>query len=139
MQHVPSLFKIALLSLICFFLLLFFGCSYTNTFPEGLGETIDESDELKSIIENDNQDFVIVDVRPEYKYKEGHIPSAINIPNGDLQSLENPPPKDKYLILYCETGLRVESTFDNFIDAGYQYLYNWGGMGEYNYPLELAE
>jgi rhodanese-related sulfurtransferase len=35
---------------------------------------------LKKLIDSGNKDFVIVDVRDETEYKEGHIPSAINIP-----------------------------------------------------------
>jgi rhodanese-related sulfurtransferase len=36
--------------------------------------------ELKKIIDAKNKEYVLVDVRDESEFKEGHIPTAMNIP-----------------------------------------------------------
>ena len=76
-----------------------------NTLPNDLGKKVESSEGLRKIIESKDPRFVIVDVRPENAYQMGHIPTAINIPRGFISDIKNPPPKDKYLILYCYGGL----------------------------------
>ena len=76
-----------------------------DTLPNDLGKEIDTPEGLKKVIDGKDMRFVIVDVRPENAYQNGHIPTAINIPHGFISDIKNPPPKDKYLILYCYGGL----------------------------------
>lgn len=68
---------------------------------------IDQIDFLKLFINNYN--IVIVDIRSPANYKEGHIPTAINIPyfslQKDMSCLSLFP--NETIILYCNTGVRV--------------------------------
>lgn len=49
---------------------------------------------------------LVVDVREPHEYKNGHIPSAINIPLSQLNSrVKEISPKNEVL-LYCRTGIR---------------------------------
>jgi phage shock protein E len=77
-----------------------------------------------------------VDVRPEGKYAKGHIPTASNLPNGNLDAENAPPPKDKLIILYCETGGRAQMAAKKMGQAGYDHIFNWGGFGNWTYPPE---
>jgi sulfur-carrier protein adenylyltransferase/sulfurtransferase len=53
-------------------------------------------------------DLVIVDVREQGEWDQGHIPGAIHVPRSYLESrFENfVPQRDKKVILYCATGQR---------------------------------
>src|SRR3954463_8909855 len=53
-------------------------------------------------------DFVVVDVREQGEWDQGHIPGAIHIPRSYLESrFENfVPERDKKIVLYCATGQR---------------------------------
>lgn len=65
------------------------------------------SDELMKKIQSGNNDFVIVDVRETHdKYKVGHIPGAFYINFKEIAKKESLAklPKDRDIILYCNTG-----------------------------------
>jgi sulfur-carrier protein adenylyltransferase/sulfurtransferase len=51
---------------------------------------------------------VIVDVREQYEFEESHIPGAVHVPRGHLESrIEGAAPdKDQRVILYCASGNR---------------------------------
>jgi len=55
-----------------------------------------------------DDDTVIVDVRLEKEFKEGHIIDSIHIPVGALESRirELDSAKDKKIIVNCQTGMR---------------------------------
>ncbi len=78
---------------------------YLSEVPDS-GYHVSADDVLKRLQSGKN-DFLIVDVREkEGKYKEGHIPGAIYINYKDLARPENLAklPKDKDIILYCNSG-----------------------------------
>jgi molybdopterin/thiamine biosynthesis adenylyltransferase/rhodanese-related sulfurtransferase len=53
-------------------------------------------------------DLVIVDVREQGEWDQGHVPGAIHVPRSYLESrFENfVPQRDKKIVLYCATGQR---------------------------------
>jgi rhodanese-related sulfurtransferase/DNA-binding transcriptional ArsR family regulator len=56
-------------------------------------------DELESMLENDN--VLLMDVRPSIEYEFGHITNAISVPiNGLIKKLKSIS-KDKQIIAYC--------------------------------------
>lgn len=122
-------------SLLLLLLLTLAGCRYLNTFPAEYWK-YKNPEQLKQLIESSDQNFVIVDVRPVSAYDRGHIPTAINIVNGDVSKIEDPPAKDKYLILYCETGGRAEVAGRRMEEKGYKYILNWGGYTRWPYEFE---
>lgn len=48
-----------------------------------------------------NGDVIVLDVRPEGEYAEGHIPGAINIPLEDLRTRLSELPRDQDIVAYC--------------------------------------
>ena len=87
---------------------------------------------VQEIRDGKRTDIVIIDVRPENVYNKAHIPTALNIPNGiitDDQSYL----KDKDLVLYCETGGRVEFAKKNLLKSGFDKsrMLNFGGFSRY--------
>ena len=69
--------------------------------PEGVTEI--KADELYQLME-DNVPMLLVDARPEMRYNQGHIPTAVSIPVPRLKEQKAkvlPEDKDKLLIFYC--------------------------------------
>lgn len=65
------------------------------------------AEELSMWIKTGKTDFVVVDVRPsETAFKKVHIPGAVHIPYNVILAPENLAklPKDKKLVLVCNTG-----------------------------------
>ena len=110
-----------------------------DTLPNDLGKKVESPEGLKKIIESKAPRFVIVDVRPEQAYQLGHIPTAINIPHGFISDIKNPPPKDKYLILYCYGGITSPAAGERLQADGYKYIFVWGGITDWPYELETSK
>ena len=63
--------------------------------------TID-AEELKKIMDAKKQ-VTVVDARTEKEFRDGHVPSAINIPPENVRGIPTLLPKDKntLLVFYC--------------------------------------
>ena len=59
---------------------------------------------LKPAYYNDIKDSYLIDVRPFEMYKTGSVEGAINIPLAQLRAKLNQIPKDKKIVVFCETG-----------------------------------
>ena len=68
-------------------------------------------------------DFVLVDVRDAGEFKEGHIPTAINIPSETFASGSGVLPKEKKIIVYCNTGSRSHLAYKKLISLAYPEIY----------------
>ena len=75
--------------------------------------------ELKGLIDGKNGDIVIVDVRDEAEFKEGHIPTAINIPVETFALRSEILPKEKKVIVYCNTGGRSYNAYRKLMKLAY--------------------
>jgi rhodanese-related sulfurtransferase len=84
-------------------------------------------------IQSGEKDFVIVDVRmpKEKKYDQGHLPGAIYIGFKEIAKPENIAklPKDKEIIVYCDTGHEQSKVLSVLRMLGYEaYDLKWGMM-----------
>jgi len=77
------------------------------------------SHDLKKLIDSRNNNIVIVDVRDETEYKEGHIPTAINIPAESFALKSEVLPKEKKIIVYCNTGGRSYMAYRKLMKLAY--------------------
>ena len=111
----------------------------SDTLPNDIAEKVNTPEGLKKVIDSKDSRFVIVDVRPETAYNKGHIPAAINIPRGFISDIKNPPPKDKYIILYCYGGLTSPAAGERMLADGYKYIFVWGGIADWPYELETSK
>ena len=79
----------------------------------------------------------LVDIREVYEYKEGHVPTAKNIPMDNI--LAKP---DKYLEkskqyhIICQTGGRSLMACSVLASQGFKVINVFGGTGSYIRPLE---
>ncbi|WP_445664681.1 ArsR/SmtB family transcription factor [Fodinibius sp. AD559] len=53
----------------------------------------------------EDNEVLVLDVRPDEEYKEGHIPGAISIPTKELEERMKDLPKDKQIVAYCRGPL----------------------------------
>ncbi|TFU27042.1 rhodanese-like domain-containing protein [Thermus tengchongensis] len=74
------------------------------------------------------QEAMVVDVREPWEYAEGHVPGAVNIPLSSLPHRLSELPKDRPLLLVCNSGNRSGVAAD--------FLVNQGFPGEKVYNLE---
>jgi len=56
-------------------------------------------------------------VRDASEFKEGHIPTAINIPSETFAAGSGVLPKEKKIIVYCNTGSRSYLAYKKFNSA----------------------
>ena len=124
----------ASLILILCLLLVGFYKGYVSSEGETLKKYLKPKN-LKKLVENPDESIWIIDVRPSAAYKRGHIPTAKSFPSSEILSRLNEIPRDKYLILYCETGGRAQMVIRKLKKEGYTKMMNWGGYRRWKYGL----
>ena len=79
-----------------------------------------------------DQALVVLDVRTPAEYAEGHVPGAINIPNGELAGrvAELTDAKGRDIVVYCRSGVRAAQALDVLGKAGFKRLFHL--QGDYN-------
>jgi rhodanese-related sulfurtransferase len=79
----------------------------------------------------------LIDIREDYEYKYGHVPTAKNIPMGEiLAEPENYLDKSKEYHIICQSGSRSYRTCSILSSQGYKVVNVSGGTGSYIQPLE---
>ncbi len=82
-------------------------------------------------------DYVIVDVRREDEYADGHIPGAINIPNETLdKEPEELPDKGQVIYVYCRSGNRSKQASKKLVGMGYTSIVEFGGIIDWTGDIE---
>ena len=87
--------------------------------------------EAFTLIQNNqnNPDFVIIDVRTPEEFAAEHIENAINIDfyseafRGELDTLD----KNKTYLIYCQVGGRSGSALDIMAELNFKEVYNLSG------------
>lgn len=68
-----------------------------------------------------NEDVVILDVRDRNEWNLGHIPGALHISRGTLESnVEKAVPREKRVVAYCASGNRSALAADTMREMGYR-------------------
>ena len=77
-----------------------------------------------------NDGHVIVDVRRQDEYDEGHIPGAICIPNESItDSMPSElPDLEQIILVYCRSGRRSKEAAQKLFDMGYTNVFEFGGI-----------
>ena len=85
--------------------------------------------QLKTMINDKDKDKVFVDVRTPGEYKSRNVKQFKNIPLGsDFSKL----PKDKEIIVICQSGMRSKQACKQLKKLGYEKVTNVrGGMSSF--------
>ncbi|HHU22622.1 MAG TPA: rhodanese-like domain-containing protein [Clostridiales bacterium] len=130
------------LFLILMFGLVFLaGCGRSRPASEGEKEAsyaIITQAEAKEIMDS-WQDVIILDVRTQAEYDEGHIPGALLLPNESIgdQEIETLPDKEQTILIYCRSGNRSKQAAQKLVELGYTNVYEFGGI--ITWPYEIVE
>ena len=80
----------------------------------------------------DRGEVIILDVRTQDEYNEGHILGSTLIPVDELDSRLKELPRDKKILVYCRTGNRSLTASEKLENGGFTQLYNMkGGITEW--------
>jgi sulfur-carrier protein adenylyltransferase/sulfurtransferase len=64
---------------------------------------------------------VFLDVRERNEWNLGHLPDAIHIARGSLEkNIEAVIPRDKHIIIYCQSGNRSAFAAETLQEMGYE-------------------
>ena len=75
---------------------------------------------------------LLVDVRTADEFAAGHLPGAVNLPVGDLQSrVDELAPKERPVVVYCRSGMRSGRAARILTDSGYVAVHNLGPMSRW--------
>ena len=88
----------------------------------------------------DEENFIILDVRTSEEFNEKRLPNSINIdfynPQNFILELEKLD-KNKSYYVYCRTGARSATTCDLMMEMGFTKTYNLlGGISEWKGEVE---
>ena len=92
---------------------------------------------LKPAYFEDLNSSYLIDVRPEISYKTNTIPNAINLPINEIRNRIDEIPKDKKVILFCNTGYTSYCASRILIQKGFNNVYSL--MGGLEFYKELTK
>ena len=93
--------------------------------------------EAKRIMDS-GEEHIILDVREQDEFDEGHIPGAILIPYTEIdsQAEEKMPDKNAQILVYCRSGRRSKIAAEALSKLGYTNIKEFGGMIDWPYEVE---
>lgn len=91
--------------------------------------------QAKELIDND--EVVVIDVRTQGEYDEGHIPNATLIPEDEIDNKMEKLDKDASYLMVCRSGNRSSNASEMLAKNGFKHIKNMkGGMNEWTYDIE---
>lgn len=137
-----------ILAALCVMLLA--GCAEKNTpqteHPPKEEETPPASfvsisqEEAKTLMDTQTG-YIILDVRRQDEFDQGHIPGAVLLPNEVIaeQAERALTDKNQLILVYCRSGNRSKQASQVLADLGYTNVKEFGGILDWPYAIEIAD
>lgn len=95
------------------------------------------AEEAKQIMDTE-EGYIILDVRTQEEYDQGHIPGASLIPNTEItaQAEKVLTDKDQLILVYCRSGRRSKLAAATLAQLGYTNVKEFGGIIDWPYETE---
>ena len=95
------------------------------------------AEEAKQIMDTE-EGYIILDVRTQEEYDEGHIPGAIVISHEEIEEKaeEVLTDKDQLILVYCRSGRRSKIAAEALVELGYTNIKEFGGIIDWPYEVE---
>ena len=95
------------------------------------------AEEAKKIMDSE-EGYIILDVRTQEEYDEGHIPNAVLLPLDDIKAKAHVvlPDKDQLILVYCRSGRRSKLAAEALAELGYTNIKEFGGILDWPYGGE---
>lgn len=118
-------------------LMLLAACGQTTEKEQETAYMNITAEEAKALMDSE-EGYVILDVRTQAEYDEGHIPGAVVIPNTEIESRaeEELPDKDQLILVYCRSGRRSKNAAGILAELGYTNIREFGGILDWPYAVE---
>ena len=115
--------------------LLLTGCGASEK-PAGSYRQVSQSD-AAAMMERET-DYILLDVRTQEEYAQGHIPGAIVVPDTEIEARaeEVLPDKDQLILVYCRSGRRSKNAAQILVELGYTNIKEFGGIIDWPYEVE---
>ena len=122
----PCLWKRAAIIPALLLALLLAACSAQEAESGYRQITMDEA----AVMMEQEQNYIILDVRTVEEFDDKHIPDAINIPNETIGSEEisELPDKNQLILVYCRSGNRSKQASEKLVALGYTNIVEFGGI-----------
>jgi adenylyltransferase/sulfurtransferase len=86
---------------------------------------------------SDGESMVIIDVREQYEWNIGRIPSARLMPLGTLPKAAEVLDREADIVVYCHHGMRSEAAAHALLDAGFRKVRNLvGGIDRWSNEVD---
>lgn len=95
------------------------------------------AEEAKQIMDS-TEGYIILDVRKQEEFDEGHIPGAIVIPHTEVEARAEAEltDKDQLILVYCRSGRRSKMAAEIMVELGYTNIKEFGGIIDWPYEVE---
>lgn len=92
------------------------------------------AEEAKEIMDSTG-DYILLDVREQDEFAEGHIEGAILIPyeSIDARAESELPDKEQTILVYCRSGRRSAIAAQALVNLGYTDVRDFGGILDWPY------
>ena len=86
--------------------------------------------EQAKIMMEENEHYILLDVRTDDEFKAQRIDGAILIPDYEIEYRADIdlPDKDALILIYCRTGRRSANVAHELLEMGYTQVYDFGGI-----------
>lgn len=84
---------------------------------------------------DEQEEYILLDVRTQAEFDEGHIEGAIVIPDTEISNLaeDKLTDTDATILVYCRSGRRSKLAAQTLADLGYANIYEFGGIIDWPY------
>ena len=95
------------------------------------------AEEAKQIMDSE-EGYIILDVRTQEEYDQGHIPGAILISHEEIAEKAEDVLTDKnqLILVYCRSGRRSKIAAEALVELGYTNIKEFGGIIDWTYEVE---
>ena len=95
------------------------------------------AEEAKQIMDSE-EGYIILDVRTQEEYDQGHIPGAIVISHEEIMEKAEDvlTDKDQLILVYCRSGRRSKIAAEALVELGYTNIKEFGGIIDWPYEVE---
>ena len=116
--------------------ILLTACGQTNGKEQEAMYVNITAQEAKTIMDNE-EGYVVLDVREQDEYDAGHIPGAILIPYTQIEEKANEilPDQDQLILVYCRSGRRSKIAAEALVELGYTNIKEFGGIIDWPYEV----
>jgi len=95
------------------------------------------AEEAKQLMDSE-EGYIILDVRTQEEYDEGHISGATQISHEEIAEKAEKmlTDKDQLILVYCRSGRRSKIAAEALVELGYTNIKEFGGIIDWPYETE---